>query len=206
MENLTVFPICYFPPVSWFVLATARDKILIEGKAHYAKQQLTNRMRIKTANGVLPLIIPVNRTGERKPIQDKKISYDTDWQKIHWKSIETAYRSSPYFEFYEHRFAPFYERKYSFLMDYNLHILNVCLEILKSPLAIGCTESYEEETFYTEDYRKGFDPHGKKINDSVVFQPYHQVFGNFVPDLSVFDLICNEGPSSGGFLKEHLKF
>lgn len=205
MEKLNLFPLCYFPPVSWFALAGNEEKLLIEVKEHYTKQKLTNRMRIQTANGVLPLIIPVLRTGERKPIQEKKISYDTDWQKIHWKSLESAYRRSPYFEFYEHKFLPLYQKKTPFLLDFNLEILNLCLEILKTPKGIQLTESYQEADCYNKDYRQAFDPSGNAYPEEFTPSPYTQVFGDFIPDLSVFDLICNEGPASLGVIKKSVR-
>ena len=193
---MNIYPIQYFAPVPWFALANQEETLLLEAKAHYKKQELTNRMCIQTANGVLSLVIPVLRTGERKPVQDKKIAYDTDWQKIHWKSLESAYRRSPYFEYYEHKFQPFYQKKYPFLLDFNQAILSVCLDILKMPKQIQLTETYESPDFYTRDYRNAFDAAGKTLPESFLVQPYSQVFGEFVAGLSIFDLICNQGPNS----------
>ena len=117
---MKVFPIYYCPPISWFAAVKPETTILLEAHEHYRKQQYFNRMRVKGPNGVLALSIPIAKAPEKSLVNSRKIAYAEDWQKNHWKSLEAGYRSSPYFEFYEDRFAPFYEQKWDSLMEFNL--------------------------------------------------------------------------------------
>lgn len=202
---MTIFPSCYFAPIAWYAAALQTETVGIETAAHYIKQQYSNRMWIKTANGVLSLVIPVQRAGEGKAIKDKKIAYDTAWQKNHWKSLETAYRSSPYFEYYEDKFRIFYEKKYDFLLDFNTEIQTVCLQILQIDKKLEMVSVYEKADFYAKDYRDSFDA-------SLLTQPkwfnaatYTQVFEGFYANLSIFDLLCNEGPNGKSILVNSLR-
>ncbi len=201
---MTIFPTCYFAPIAWYAAALRTETLYIETAEHYRKQQYSNRMWIKTANGVLSLVVPVERTGERKAIRDKKIAYHTTWQKTHWKSLETAYRSSPYFEYYEDKFRCFYEKKHDFLLDFNMEIQNLCLNLLQIEKKIETISVYEKEGFYDTDYRNSFDaslltePHWFKA------APYTQVFEGFHANLSIFDLLCNEGPNGKAILVNSL--
>ncbi len=199
---MTIFPLCYFAPIPWYAAALQAENIGIEVAEHYAKQQYTNRLWIKTTNGDLPLIIPVLRTGERKAIRDKRISYESLWQKNHWKSLETAYRSSPYFEYYEDKFAVFYEKKYEFLIDFTLEIQAICFQLLQIETPVQQIETYEKPGFYAQDYRAAFDASRHQQPEWFVPVPYTQVFEGFSAGLSIFDLLCNEGPHSRDILKK----
>jgi hypothetical protein len=196
--HMYIFPLGYFPPIQWFSAALSLPEITLEIHAHYEKQQYTNRLWMQTSNGPLCLVVPIQRTGTRSPIKDKRISYETNWQKVHWKSIESGYRSSPYFEYYEDKIFPFYEKKSDFLLDYNLQIIEGCFSMLNIEKKISFSESYEKSDFYTQDFRKEFDPSLRIIPPHA--KPYMQVFGDFVPGLSILDLICNEGPHSKNYL------
>jgi len=97
----TLFPIAYLPPVSYVALCCRSGTILLEKHEHYVKQSLRNRALIYGANGILPLIIPVRHDGlATLPVHEVRIDYSTPWQKIHWRSITSAYRNSAFFEYY----------------------------------------------------------------------------------------------------------
>lgn len=198
---MTVFPLYYFAPIPWFSAALKAENIQLEVCQHYVKQQNTNRMWIKTTSGKLPLIVPVKHTGERKALKEKRISYDTNWQKTHWKSIETAYRSAPYFEYYEDKLVRFYEKKYVFLAEYLLEIHQTCQQILDLPIQYALTTAYEMPDFYTADFRNAFDANCEILPEDFTPVPYTQVFEGFTPGLSILDLICNEGPKGRLLLK-----
>jgi len=197
-----VFPIHYFPPISWFVAALAEDSLLLEAKQHYRKQQYTNRMRIKASNRIMNLTIPIVRDGSNIPLDQKKISNDLPWQKHHWKSIECAYRASPYFEFFEDQFVSFFTEPADSLLDHNIAVLKTILNILGMEKELTLTTSYQLPEAYTEDLRTSFDPKATSFPQWFKPKAYTQVFEGFEADLSIFDLICNEGPNARAILRQ----
>ena len=133
MQSSAIFPLFYLPPVGYFsALKQNNFEFTIEKNEHFVKQTYRNRASIASPDGILDLMIPVVKGSKfHTPIKDVKISYDSKWQRLHWLSLQTCYRSSAYFEFYEDGLAPFYSKKYDFLFDYNLELLNWVLKQLK---------------------------------------------------------------------------
>ncbi len=181
------------------------EQIALEICQHYRKQLLTNRMWIKGPNQLLPLSIPVGRRSARAPIKEKKISYAENWQKQHWGSWITAYKNSPFFDYYVDDFLPFFEQKPVFLVDLLVDILHVLWKKLGIPTSFSLTESYLGEEFYQVDYRETFDPRNQAVPIGFEARPYPQVFPGFSPGLSIVDLLFNEGPNSTLLLKEYWK-
>jgi hypothetical protein len=189
--------------VSYFhAINDNKTGILLEKYEHYPKQTYRNRTRIATANGILDLTIPiVHGRKEHVAMKDIRINYDHEWQRLHWLSIQTAYRSSAYFEYYEDDFVGFYEKQEEFLFDYNLQQLELILKILKLNVPISFTDKYEKSYEPLVDYRELIHP--KKESIYLNPKPYYQVFEDrheFIPDLSIIDLIFNQGPQSKHFL------
>ncbi|RZL14826.1 MAG: hypothetical protein EOO96_30360, partial [Pedobacter sp.] len=124
MESSAIFPLFYLPPVDYFSsLKTLDFNFLLEKYEHFPKQTYRNRASIYSPNGVLDLIVPVVKGAKVHTVyKDVKISYDFRWQKLHWKSLESCYRNSAYFEYYESEFYKFYDKKYEFLYDFNLEV------------------------------------------------------------------------------------
>ena len=202
MEKGAIFPLFYLPPVEFFAkLQEHKNNLLIEKLEHFPKQTFRNRANIHSPNGKLNLIVPVIKGSKvHTPTKDVKISYDFDWQRLHWLSMQTSYRSSAYFEFYEDDFAPFYEKKWTFLFDYNEELLQLLLRLLKLNITYSYTESYEENYPNLNDYRVSINP---KQNSGYVAPTYFQVFeerNSFLPNLSVIDLLFNQGPQSNKYL------
>ncbi len=202
MEKGAIFPLFYLPPVEFFTrMQEHKPHILIEKCEHFPKQTFRNRANIHSPNGQLDLIVPVIRGSKvHTPFKDVKISYDFDWQRIHWMSMETSYRSSAYFEFYEDDFAPFYKKKWTFLFDYNEELLQLLIRLLKLNIGYGYTEDYEKYYSDREDYRQSINP---KQNSGYSAPIYFQVFeerNDFLPNLSIIDLLFNQGPQSNKFL------
>lgn len=203
--SLATFSTAYLPPIQYFSKLKNFNEVTIEHHEHFQKQTYRSRCHIYGANGMLKLSIPVTHSGERTIIKDVKISNTHDWQKIHWKSIESAYRCSPYFEFYESEFAPFYqEKKTEFLIDFNNEILDLLLRLLKLKITIKPTSEYTQEITTGADFRNNITPKIPAEQDKqFISQPYIQVFGSkhgFIHNLSIIDLLCNEGPNSPFFL------
>ncbi len=195
-----LLPLFYLPPVSWFtVFLDENNRVFLERYEHFPKQTYRNRANIYGANGKLSLIIPVRHDGCRT-FKDVKISYAEDWQKIHWKSIKTAYQSSPFFEFYEEQLSRIFEMKPEFLLDLNHKALEIIQTILKSNTSFDFTERYVAEPGML-DFRNSFLA---KDQSELGFNPYYQVFSDrlgFLENLSVIDLICNKGPESVTYIK-----
>lgn len=208
LSNTVVVPMFYLPPIQYFVNIIGCQDILIEKHEHYIKQTYRNRCNILGANGILPLTVPIEHTGnEHIKVKDVKISYNGNWQKVHWKSIESAYRSSPYFEYYEDDFNKIFNRKYEFLFDLNEALLMIVIEKININLNYTYTKSF------IQDYKDGFTdlrlimhPKKKKAANDSSFnsQPYIQVFSDkysFIPNLSIIDLLFNIGTETLSYLK-----
>ncbi|MES2418921.1 MAG: WbqC family protein [Bacteroidota bacterium] len=202
MQSSAIFPLFYLPPVNYFsALITADFSFLIEEYEHFPKQTYRNRATISSPDGKLDLIIPLAKGSKvHTPFKDVKISYDLKWQRLHWLSLQTCYRSSAYFEFYEDGLAPFYEKKYDFLFDYNVELLNWILKQLKLNSIPGFTTVYEKEIPEKLDFRNSFDKKTIHLTES---KNYFQVFSDrnaFIPNLSIIDLLFNQGPQTKLYL------
>lgn len=195
-----LLPLFYLPPVSWFsVFCDDENEIFIEKMENFPKQTYRNRTCIFGANGKLSLTIPIHRNGKRE-MKDIEISYSERWQNLHWKSIKTAYQSSPYFEYYENELKKIYEVQPKFLMDFNLNALEIIQNLFKSATEFILTENYMKDTD-KQDFRTFFS--AKKEVDFEQ-EKYYQTFSDklgFIPDLSILDLLCNLGPESLSYLK-----
>jgi len=202
MESQLLLPAFYLPPVSYFhIIQQHEQPLLLERFEHYPKQTYRTRAKIASANGVLDLIVPiVHGRKEHVPVKDVRINYDFNWQRLHWLSLQTAYRSSPYFEYYEDDFVRFYEQKNDFLFDFNIEQLQLLLKCMKISRSIAFTESYTADIKPT-DFRSIIHPKKPSVLEQP--KPYYQVFAEkhgFLPDLSVVDLLFNQGPQSKSYL------
>jgi hypothetical protein len=195
-----IFPAFYFGPLSYFAELIQADKIQIEAFENFPKQTYRNRCYILGANGKLRLAIPTKHNGARI-MKDLQVSDEFNWQKEHYKSLESAYKSSPYFEYYEDDLIPIFESKEKFLLDFNLKTLEFIQSKLKLDFTMELTESYADHPS-EQDFRNQFS--AKKPSEYEM-EPYMQVFDekfDFEPDLSILDLLCNEGPKSATYLSK----
>ena len=200
MNNKILLPIFYLPPVSWFsVFLNPENQITFEQFENFPKQTYRNRATIYGANGKLPLIIPIKHTGKRE-IKDIEISFAEDWQKLHWKSIKTAYQSTPYFEFYEDKLKSIFSEKIISLKDFNIKALGIILAILKTEKNYDFTSEYFKNP-ESEDYRERFSAKSEsEFETPEYYQSFSDKYG-FLKDLSILDLICNIGPESLTYCK-----
>jgi len=197
-----VLPMFYLPPVEYFIrLNTYKPDILIEREEHFPKQTYRNRANIYSPEGILTLVVPVVKGSKtHTKVKDVKISYDFEWQRLHWLSLQACYRRSAYFEYYEDDFSVFYQNKYPFLFDYNEQLLQFLLKALKIKTPLNYTESFEFEYPNLADFRNSIHP--KKEIDFEQ-KPYFQVFDErkgFIKNLSIIDLLFNQGPQAVNYL------
>ena len=201
MNTVLLHP-TYFPSIATFVAIAKADKVKFEVCDNYQKQTYRNRMFIYDANGKLPLTVPVVYSQKNRQLYtDILIADDENWQELHWKSIQSAYSSSPFFEFYEHDFQPLFTEKFQNLMDFNFKCLEVIYECLELSFEFETSKNFEKHAERLLDYRPLADNRKEKEQD---FQPYVQVFDDkhgFIPNLSILDLICNEGPNASLYLE-----
>jgi len=198
----------FFAPVRYFSKLTAYDEVYIEQHENFIKQTYRNRAVILAANGPVSLIVPVEKGREQKiRIKDLKISYDEQWQRTHWRTIFSAYNSSPFFEYYADDIEPFFRKKVNFLFDLNIQITTTIAELIDIDLEIKLTDDFEKIPDEYLNLREKIGPKSHKNANDPQFSahPYTQVFGEkfgFVPDLSILDLLFNEGPSAAMILND----
>ena len=166
---MNLLPVFYLPPVSWFARFIAQEDITLEQYENFPKQTYRNRANIYGANGKLSLIIPIKHTGDRL-MKDIQISYAENWQKLHWKSIKTAYQSSPYFEYYEDKLQSIFETREPSLLKFNLRALEVLQRVLKTDKGFLLTEEYIKQP-QMNDYREKFSA---KKKPHYGFEEYYQ--------------------------------
>lgn len=196
-ENI-ILSTAYLPPVEYFSLILANGNPKLEKWENYGKQSYRNRCHIYSANGLLTLNIPIERSSESKVnIADTKIDYSYAWQVRHWRAIESAYMSSPFFEYYCDDLQPFFFKNEIFLYDFNLKLIDLLIKLLGANVKVGETESFIK-SYPNGDYRYNIHPKEKNL-DIIKNGQYQQVFAHkfgFIPNLSIIDLLFNEGPSS----------
>lgn len=189
----------YLAPVEYYVALANAGTVFLELYDFYEKQTYRNRCNILTANGISALSIPVEKpSGVKILTRDVRISDHNDWQQQHWRSIESAYNSTPFFEYYKDDFQPFYEKKWDFLWDFNFQLLTKVLELLDLQVSLKFTGAYHLSLNETiTDLRDSIHP--KKENSDTNLKSYYQVFEQrfgFQKNLSIIDLLFNMGNES----------
>jgi len=209
LTDSCLLSIAYFPPIQYISKFLLFDKVVIEKHENFSKRSYRNRCNILAANGKLTLSIPTRKVKEQKvKITDVRINYDTNWQKLHFKGIESAYRHSPFYEHYIDYFIEFFEQKYDKLFDFNIEILNILLELFNIDLQIKFSSEFVSDIALV-DYRDSIHPKTKMQKEDHLFKDikYQQVFSyksSFIPNLSSLDLLFNEGPNALNIIKESI--
>jgi hypothetical protein len=183
----------YLPDLTYLSEVLNADTIYIEQQEHFVKQTHRNRCEILTSNGKLTLSIPLLKSGEKELISNKRISYAENWQQQHWRSITSAYKSSPYFEFFEDEFKPFYNTKFDLLIDFNTQLLQTVLHILRIKKEILFTREFILNPINCKDLRE--HPHSS-LHEKLNQTPYYQIFADklgFIPQVSCMDALFNVG-------------
>ena len=204
----------FFPPIEYLARCVQSESVIIEAHEHFQKGSYRNRCHIAGANGLQVLSVPLRRNKDIKndiedikndirSIKSIKIAYDVDWQKQHWRTLQTAYGSAPFWDFYAPILERFFNQQFEFLLDYNVEILKTIFKLLKIEKNVNISLSTSYKDIFTEgsDFRNTINP---KINSSLNPINYSQLFNDryaFIPHLSVLDLLFCCGNQSLSILK-----
>ena len=211
MTKSAILSSSYFGNIQFFSHIVKSGTVFIEQNDHYSRQSYRNRTTIMAANGPMNLTVPVVKPKGKTVTKDIVISYDTKWQKNHWRSIFSAYNSSPFFEYYKDDLYPVFQKQWKYLTDLNSKLLELTLEMIEANPKIEYPDEYiENVNDYLLDLREVIHPKKDfRISDNQFSPlPYRQVFSetmNFVPNLSILDLIFNKGPEAYSVLEESLR-
>ena len=203
MENILLHPM-YFGCIAQYVAKAKAGTVFFENEDNYQKQTYRNRTYIYGANGKLSLSIPIKHTGNKEGRQlykDVKIENDFPWQPQHWKSMEAAYRTSPFFEFYEDELVHLFESKQEFLLDFNYQCMEAIENCLQMDVSFVKTMEFIREPNDMKDLRFLVEAKKEKAYN---LETYHQVFADkygFISNLSILDLLFNEGTNALSYLE-----
>ncbi len=187
-----VLPCCYLAPVSHYRAYYRADEVRLEVCDHFVKQTLRNRCWIDSPQGALALTVPVVKTEGKTLMRDVRISDHGNWRHQHWMALESSYRQSPFFEYYADDFAPFYEKKWDFLADFNEDLMALVASLLDIKKPVTRTADPPQP------FLKGRGGEIKPLpSGGGLVEAYYQVFASrhgFLTDLSIVDLLFNQGP------------
>lgn len=204
----TLLSTAYFPNVQYMSKFLV-GKVAVEKFETYPKQTYRNRCNILSANGVLPLSVPVQKNFHTLT-KDIRIDYSEMWQRNHYTALKSAYRNSPYYDYYFYKIERFFEQKETFLVDLNAKIFETLFSMLKLNADWSYTIDYVSEPDGFRDMRDCISPKPSRNKPDAEFvpRPYIQVFADrfdFVQNLSILDLIFNVGPESKEYLESCVK-
>ena len=204
--NILIHP-TYCPSIATFVAIAKADSVVMEVQDNYQKQTYRNRCYIYAANGKLQLSIPVVFSQKnRQKYSEVKIANTYKWQDNHWKSLESAYRTSPFFEFFADELQPLFTETFDTILEFNLKCFELICDCLQLELDYSKTEVYDKEPKNTIDYRALVNAKKETI---IPLKPYTQVFKakhGFINNLSILDLLFNEGTNAVSYLKSQTIF
>lgn len=189
----------YFGPVQWYQKLHRYDCCVLERHDNYAKQTFRNRCVIATTSGRQVLTVPIERCEHLKcPMRDIRISDHGEWRRLHWRALVSAYGESPFFDYYADDIRPFFERRWDYLFDFNLEITEMVCSLLDLCPHIELSDSFADAAGPgVDDFRDAIHPKHPLPDDAFIVRPYYQVYARkhgFLPNLSILDLLFNEGP------------
>jgi WbqC-like protein family len=204
--QVALFATAYFPSVEYVHYLLKFPQITVEAHEYFPKQTNRNRCHFLGPNGVQSVFIPLVQTHAKTLAHDVQIDFSVDWKTTHWRSFETAYNRSAFFEFYKDELSDIFFRHETFLLPFNLSLLQFVLVKLKQPRPIQYTQQFE--LTQSNDWRKLSNKKNKELVQQDYYAPkYQQVFGYrqpFVQNLSVLDLLFNCGREAINYLNDEM--
>ncbi|MBT0811559.1 WbqC family protein [Litoribacter ruber] len=203
--STVITDLLYLPPIEYFAAIEGKETLMIEGHDNYQKQTYRNRASIRLANKVEHLSVPV-KGGKGRPFREIEIDYEQKWVNIHLRGIKSAYGKAAFFEYFFPYYESVFERRPTRLFDLNLELLTLCLKFLQHPVRIVVSTEYQPNVGF-QDLRGVIQPkESYEVRGIYRPVPYMQLFGlDFVPNLSVIDLLFCEGPQAGRIISQSKK-
>ena len=188
----------YFGPVQWYQKLHRADAVLMERWESFQKQTYRNRCLIATTQGIQALTVPVERSSEGC-IKDLRISDHGNWRHLHWNALQSAYGESPFFEYYQDDIRPFFQKRWTFLLDFNEEIRAKMCELIDIQPQVTYSTEYvaDSKPMGIDDFRTAINPKHPAQDDDFETKTYSQVYQmkhGFLSNLSVLDLLFNMGP------------
>lgn len=205
--NAVIIYPTYFASIIQYAALVNENEILFEVEDSYQKQTYRNRCYIYGSNGKQLLTVPIihSRNKINYKTKDIRIDHSSDWQKLHIRSLQSAYRSSPFYEFYEDEVIAIFDKKHNFLLDLDLDVFQVINECLELDVSYRKSIEYQVGTLHEGDYRHLVNA---KNDQKYPLKKYTQVFDDkhgYISNLSILDLLFNEGPNALEYLEDHKK-
>ena len=198
-SNKVLLSTTYFGPVQWYQKLHRAEHVIIEQWESFQKQTYRNRCLIATTNGVQALTVPVEKSAEC--IKDLCISDHGNWRHLHWNALQSAYGESPFFEYYQDDIRPFFEKRWTFLLDFNEAIRQKMCELIDITPSVSFSTAYitDPQAIAVSDFRTAINQKHPAQDDDFEAKTYYQVYQmkhGFLENLSVLDLLFNMGPES----------
>lgn len=193
MSNKIILPTAYLAPTIYYAILL-KNKCLIESNENFNKRSIRNHCNIYGSNGKLKLSIPIKKTNHKK-IKSIKICYKENWQKRHWNSINSAYNSSPFFQYYKDEFSHFFIQKETYLFSFTQKLQQKFLKLLNIESNILNTKYYQKQGNFLDLRNIKWVDNNQKKHDQVFDKKY-----GFIKNLSIIDLLFNLGPDTKNYL------
>ena len=186
----------YFGPIQWYQKLYRAERVVMEQWESFQKQTYRNRCLIATTQGIQALTVPVVR-GETSLMKDIRISDHGNWRHLHWNALQSAYGESPFFDYYQDDIRPFYEQRWTYLLDFNEAIRARMCELIDITPEVTLSKVFNAKA--NDDFREAINPKHPAPDPDFIPTPYYQVYQQkygFLPNLSILDLLMNMGPES----------
>ncbi|MFK7756578.1 MAG: WbqC family protein [Flavobacteriales bacterium] len=199
MSELVVLPICPFGNVKWWTHFLSTERVQLNGYEYYQKQTWRNRYDILGANGKQSLTIPISKpSGEKVKTKDLQLFHETHWKKVHWRSIKSAYGSSPFWIYYSDQIEELFKKEFTSLQEFSLASIKLIIEELQLDKEVHIALQKAEES--SLDFSKDFKPSKCDFKNKAYLQVFDDRFP-FHENLSVLDVLFNLGPEAEGYLR-----
>ena len=200
MPSEVILPSAFFPPIAYFT-ALKDNRCIIDIYESFPKQTIRNRLFIASANGILKLSIPIEKYPNHTLTKDIRLQESNEGATTIWRSLESAYNRSAYFEYYKDELKDKIFKKNDFLIDYNQEILAWLLSKLKLRADIEYSSDYIPSSGIESRDMRGQLSYKTPPSTGDGFN-YFQVFEDklgFIPNLSILDLLFSQGPESSSY-------